>query len=589
MRLQNRLTTVNLSVLFVFLAFLSPAVATVTDQTDFSSRKRYGHVITKSDASVGFPYFLSSFTGLLIDDGEDKGGEANGLDLVRRAPDGGSLGNNKFESREILMGEIQYWHFSNSFAGTSTVNSTSDTPETSTAKRATSTVYVSLTICSKPILNESVSGATQDLPQLAVYVSTSDSLREPGPDKDSKDQTVHHSEEGYMSAMVPTESGVYIGVAAPNSGKFSGSYSYQLAASTDDFFHKFADHSTLLTLVDADSEAALLTTEAPADRILTEDQLKQWRNSTGVYNIFINNANNSPVAGMSRSYCALEQHSQVGTGDGVEASMSTRKRTNNELQQQFYITGLNRSSTYNGVLAMSGNSSDSGNGVGGGGMVWRPEPFTTKSDRNCAVIYDLDFCSDIAYAVPSNPSMNLSQLRSKYDSHAEDLYKNFNYSLQQIQCNTSNETIFSMTVNCTVCATAYKDWLCAVTIPKCDDFSSTKNTSAVMIRNAAQAFPNGTEITNKTLREDPVRNRSRNDLFIDKEIEPGPYKEVLPSIDVCHDLVRNCPMALGFQCPTGKWLQYSYSLSAGSILGTPSSLGFQAIILAAASGLLWLF
>ncbi|CBF77904.1 hypothetical protein AN8842.2 [Aspergillus nidulans FGSC A4] len=544
----------------ILLAVLISAFATGTDLGPLTSDYGQGRLLAKDDTLGGFPYLLGSFSGLGIDREGDRAREPQGLDILNRASDDRrSLGNNRFGESEILMGELQQWLF----VPDSTAGNSSDAQSDNISKRASTAVYVSLTICSAPILNESISNTAQALPQLAVYVSTSDSLQDPGPHhKSDSGQTVYHSSEGYMSATVSATSEVYIAVAAPSNGNFSGSYSYQLAVSTEDFFHNVDDRAALLSFNDSGSETALLTTVSPADEILTEEQRKQWENNTTVYKLFVNNANSTIGSGLSRSYCALAQHSQASNGHNVEASMSRRKSDDSTFQEQFYVTGLNRSSTYVGILAM-GNTTEFGNGiVGGGGKVWKAKKFSTKSDGNCDVIYDLDFCSDVAHSVPSNPSMNMSEVRAKYDNYAANLYRNFNFSLQQIQCNTSNETIYSMAVSCDDCAAAYKSWLCAVTIPRCDDYSSTSNRTAVMVRNAAQPFPNGTEITNQTLRDSPITNRPRNSGLIDTEINPGPYKEVLPNVSFCHNLVRSCPMSLGFSCPSGKYLTYSYDTSA---------------------------
>ncbi|KAL4734297.1 stretch-activated Ca2+-permeable channel component-domain-containing protein [Aspergillus similis] len=560
---QSR-TKARVSITLLFTVLFISAFATGTDLGPLTSENGHGRLLAKDDTLGGFPYLLGSFSGLSIDRERYKSREPQGLDLLNRASDDRrSLGNNRLGAREILMGELQQW----SFVPDATAGNSSDAQGDNISKRAITAVYLSLTICSAPILNESISNTFQALPQLAVYVSTSDFLQDPGPHhKDGSGQTVYQSSEGYMSATVNATSEVYIAVAAPSNGNFSGSYSYQIAVSTEDYFHNVDDQATLLSFNDSGSETALLTTVSPANEILTEEQRKQWENNTTVYKLFVNNANSTIGSGLSRSYCALAQHSQASNSRNVEASMSRRKSEDNTLQEQFYITGLNRSSTYVGILAM-GNTTESGNGiVGGGGKVWKAKNFSTKSDGNCDVIYDLDFCSDVAHAVPSNPSMNMSEIRAKYDNYAADLYRNFNYSLQQIQCNTSNETIYSMAVGCDDCAAAYKSWLCAVTIPRCDDYSSTSNRTAVMVRNAAQPFPNGTEITNQTLRDSPITNRPRNSGLIDKEINPGPYKEVLPNVSFCHNLVRSCPMSLGFSCPSGKYLTYSYDTSAASSL-----------------------
>lgn len=178
------------------------------------------------------------------------------------------------------------------------------------------------------------------------------------------------------------------------------------------------------------------------------------------------------------------------------------------------------------------------------------------ADDNCAVLFNLTFCSEVAYAVPSNPEKSVEALRQIYDDHASGLYKNFNYSLQQIQCSAAPDSMFSLTVGCDDCATAYKQWLCSVSIPRCADFSS--NAPYLRVRNAGQDFINGTSLpSGSPYRQSAVTNVSRNAL-IDTQIKPGPYKEILPCSDICHTLVKDCPTALGFGCPTGPWLNASY-------------------------------
>ena len=158
--------------------------------------------------------------------------------------------------------------------------------------------------------------------------------------------------------------------------------------------------------------------------------------------------------------------------------------------------------------------------------------------------------------MPSNPNKTVDELRSIYDNYASKYWKNFDYSLQQIQCNAPAESMFSLAVNCTDCANAYKQWLCSVSIPRCADFSS--NQTYLQVRNAGQEFFNGTSLPQDSpLRSTVVTNQSRNPL-IDTEIRPGPYKEILPCQDICYDMVKSCPAALRFTCPTGSWLNASY-------------------------------
>ena len=191
-------------------------------------------------------------------------------------------------------------------------------------------------------------------------------------------------------------------------------------------------------------------------------------------------------------------------------------------------------------------------------------PATTDAGTgpNCALIYDLEFCSETAYAVPSNTTNaeDLPNLRAFYDSYAASMNKNFEKSLAQIPCNTTDSARYSLAANCSSCQEAYKKWLCAVTIPRCEDFSSTA--SYLQPRAVNQSFIE--EAYGQKFFKDPALKvnsasiGSRNPR-IDQVILPGPYKEILPCEDLCYSLVRNCPAALGFSCPLeNHGLNYSY-------------------------------
>ena len=197
-------------------------------------------------------------------------------------------------------------------------------------------------------------------------------------------------------------------------------------------------------------------------------------------------------------------------------------------------------------------------------------------------MYNLSFCSEVAYAVPTNPdkfspTTGLPALAAAYDSYASFMYQYFNYSLQQIPCNTTSSAQYSLAKTCDDCAGAYKQWLCATTIPRCEDFSNPA--PYLMPRNTGQNFVNGSsfnvvgnasisipgaQVFEQQLLDRVATNQSRNPI-IDSEIMPGPYKEVLPCQDLCWDLVQSCPAALGFGCPySGRGLEDSYGIRSNN-------------------------
>ncbi|KAE8148229.1 stretch-activated Ca2+-permeable channel component-domain-containing protein [Aspergillus avenaceus] len=510
-------------------------------------------LVTNYDESH-LPFPLGPYNGLVVKDDMDETGELRGLDFVHRSPAGTSaLGNNQYQMSDIKLGETQWWYFPKDAVSGNLTNTTAAGQITGNSKRSRA-IYITLTACSKPSTNTADTRVTESLPLLDVYISVSEALQKPGPGQDSSKQTVYQIEDGYMGTTVEAEGNVYIGVATRNSTVYTGSYIYELAGSLDAFFHSVVEDKPFLYFVDSDMHAALFTTGNLTQAGQESQEYSRFMNMTPPYKMFVNNVNDTSVAGLHRSYCALNQHAQIGIGSGNINASTTSRGPGNQPKEQFYVTGLNQSSSYIGILAMD---SDSGNGViGGGGKVWKPTNFSTKTDGNCALLYDLSFCDEVAYAVPSNPSIKTSDLRSIYDDNAVSLYKNFSYSLEQIQCNATNETRYSLAVGCNDCAKAYRQWLCAVTIPRCEDFSSTEE--FLQIRNAGQEFMNGTTLDgNHTLRLNPATNQSRNPL-IDNKVRPGPYKEILPCEEFCYDLVKSCPAALEFSCPQGRWLSSTY-------------------------------
>lgn len=186
-------------------------------------------------------------------------------------------------------------------------------------------------------------------------------------------------------------------------------------------------------------------------------------------------------------------------------------------------------------------------------------------DDNCALLFNLPFCTSVAYAAPANPQkFNTIELRNVYDEYALNLNQKFTKSLQQIPCNTTSSAQYSLAKDCSDCAAAYKKWLCAVTIPRCKDISDLS--TYLQPRAVNQSFINpddelGTQ-GNPAFSQQNKRkiyfNSSRNPM-IDTVIRPGPYMELLPCKDMCYDLVRSCPAALQFACPLeGHGLNYSY-------------------------------
>lgn len=174
------------------------------------------------------------------------------------------------------------------------------------------------------------------------------------------------------------------------------------------------------------------------------------------------------------------------------------------------------------------------------------------------MLFDLDFCDTVAYAVPSSPDFKFNDdaLKQLYDNKAKEYYQNFTNSLAQVACDAEPDARYSLARNCTDCERDYKNWLCSVLIPRCEDWSAPD--TFLQERNVNAPFANGTSLTlNETKHNRFAYNQSRSPL-IDDKIKPGPYKEMLPCVDLCFDIVRSCPANLNFACPNSPARELTY-------------------------------
>ncbi|KIH94283.1 calcium channel MID1 [Sporothrix brasiliensis 5110] len=432
------------------------------------------------------------------------------------------------------------------------------------------TVYFSANTCIQPqLLSSTISGAA---PQLTMYVSTTSSNISPGPASNPAHQTYYVFEEGAVMASLNVTDDVYIGISAPNisSTMLSGTYNFQLGASVDDYYHSYDNETDAnLIWVDSDSSASLLITHNLTDSTAAATDANVM--GAEPYVMFAQNVDDRSADGVRFSYCGLQTYAQIAaTNNGKFTSMVTTGMTlrglGNLPKQQFYFSGLNASSNYVGILAalpQNGTGQVGSNVVGGGGKVARATSFQTKApNANCEVIFDLPFCNETAYAVPSNPTRftNSSQLAAVYDQYASDMFAIFKNVLAQIPCEAPDTQRYSLARTCADCEAAYKNWLCSVAIPRCSDISD--NSTWLQPRAISQPNP----ITGEFLAPDLAAqypnttafNSSRNP-FIDDTIAPGPYKEVMPCDDLCYNLVQSCPSNIGFSCPLPGYIGFNTS------------------------------
>ncbi|KAK3402970.1 stretch-activated Ca2+-permeable channel component-domain-containing protein [Sordaria brevicollis] len=452
-------------------------------------------------------------------------------------------------------------------------------------------LFISANTCLQPQAINATK-TIQPPPQLTLYISTSTDNVEPGPEADASTQTSMIFKEGAIMYNFTTTSDVYVGVHAPNmTDLFEGPYNMKIHISTDGYYYSYSvEEDADLIWVDSDSQGALLITHNLTESNDEKEQQKYMEKPP--YVLFAQDKSDPSINGVKYSFCGLEQYAQIATTkDGKYSNMvstgMTKRGQGNYPKQQFFFSGLKPSTSYIGILANVTNPNPgSSNIAGSGGHVFKATNFQTKSGKlfsrdpgssanqvgttnaaqeliqpdhgNCNIVLNLTFCDQVAYSVPSNPNFgNASVLAKFYDDYAAEAYGFFKKALAQVACEAPVAQRYSLTRNCSDCEAAYKDWLCSVTIPRCEDFSN--NASYLHPRAMSQPFPNGEMLDNTTLslyKEKYGDGKSLSTAFmqsrssrIDEFVKPGPYKEVLPCDYLCYRLVQSCPSSMGFSCP----------------------------------------
>jgi calcium channel MID1 len=249
------------------------------------------------------------------------------------------------------------------------------------------TLYISLNTCQQPSDPTDIGGTKGAPPQLQLYVSQSSINTLPGPDQSTDTQRQIPVVGGFANVTLQASGTVYIGVAAPSTTTFTeGNYTVEIAASIDAPFHSYIANSSNLYLIDSDMTSALLVTKNLGNS--TNGTLfDEWMNLKPPFSIFAVNTNRTFIAGVQNSYCGLKTYADIAGVQGGAHSDEVQTSISNSTgspypKQQFLMQGLNGSSSYNGILAMTGNSTSSGAGVvGGGGRVWQSTKFQTQAGR----------------------------------------------------------------------------------------------------------------------------------------------------------------------------------------------------------------
>lgn len=330
-------------------------------------------------------------------------------------------------------------------------------------------------------------------------------------------------DNGYMEGLAYTgaagNDSYYLNImlVAEEMRNSNGSFTVQLGVSQDDLVFQW-DNETWITLVDSDDTSALfLTGNLTTNYNNATDILESPSNYYTIHIFYDDEANYFTY--LNKSWCTVVSQKSLISSDDIVYSFTQRT---GGLKEQIYVKGLEPDTNYIAYVTQNFNN------INYGGVVFDRLFFSTQKSDTCQLIFNLTFCENVAYSVPQSDdnatNSHFGSLGAVYDSYAENIYKNFSKALQQIACDAEDDQRYSPVVTCDDCALAYKNWLCSVTIPRC----TTTNETQYKYRDVGE---------------------SRNSYINDEVSPPTPYYEILPCIDMCNAIVRNCPSDFGFSCP----------------------------------------
>ncbi|KAF9353383.1 stretch-activated cation channel mid1 [Mortierella sp. NVP85] len=418
-------------------------------------------------------------------------------------------------------------------------------PLPSPLPNGTYAVFISISTCTNP----------QNVRQpLELYVSTS-------PIQDQKQAQKVVSDEGVIQYTVYTSKELFFWVASPTNlqgAAGSDGWIVEVGASTQGFVQGYKEEFGLV-LDDTDNLRASFLTPSFAD--------------VPPFNVYVVETEKFPVS-LKNSLCAVKQISPppltASTTPKMDVTVTSRASNQDGLlgivtlphdqqlalakpRRQVLLSSLTSATDYTAIFVANVPNQ------AGAEVMYMTTPFRTKKGANCALVTDLKFCKEVAYAVPITPPtstapVDLEGVKKIYEDHVEVLVHNFENVLAQYDCSKSQ---YSLIRNCTDCQLAYRRWLCGVSIPRCtdvEDVTDFRNHGYIPPEEKPKADENPYLIDRS---KGPVvvqRNTTTLRTAInmpenDTRIDPGDFGEVLPCIDLCFDVVQSCPNFLGFGCP----------------------------------------
>jgi calcium channel MID1 len=232
---------------------------------------------------------------------------------------------------------------------------------------------------------------------------------------------------------------------------------------------------------------------------------------------------------LSRSSCALRERfrDQIQTFN-VTTSSVLRNRLEGWISE-FVIQNLTPATNYTVFLTQ-------------GPKVSGPLRLLTKTATfPCTMAHDIPYCPGVSYSIPlldplNTTLLNSSQIPSAVVESVTTSLENFKQTLSTFPCGRDT---YSPLKTCSDCFYSYRDWLCAISFPRCAE---------PLIQETHLELP---------LKFYSPDSPSRATGFPALGV---PHNEIQPCIEICYSVLRSCPPFIGWQCPSKENAKASYGV-----------------------------
>lgn len=420
-----------------------------------------------------------------------------------------------------------------------------------------STLSLTLSLCSPP---SSVAFLPSSLPY-ALFASNSSDQTAPSPSTYTATDVTKKKVAGLAGGfgnvtVVGATEGLWVGVYAPDDraygGDGNGNWTFSLGLG-EGVGVVTLDGGAGFRFDDTDQTNGLLTTANYSATGATAT-------SPNYTTLFF--PTTAQASNLTNSLCYLSSTVVTSTAvapSNVVASTTIRGFGGGQ-RMQYHLSNLSPATNYTAFLLE--NNGD------GTTRLWDPLYFATKAGTQCRLLYGLDFCPAVAYAVPAPPGLPTANLTAYLNATVQGSLSAFARTLTTFPCESLEFGAYSYASGCADCSAAYTSWLCATALPRCTDPPANATTTNLQ-NTSTWALPDSYQQT--LLRDTPSASRTPYfspallqdtfpGLFNSTRVlsetssavraeDPFPYSEVPPCLGVCQLVGARCPPFLGWACP----------------------------------------